>query len=145
MFTQLEPHLDYVEQVYFAGGEPLLMAEHYRILEELLRRGRTDTEAINTDDLAIKTDVFAPETADAGFDRHTRATRGRQNAVAIFRRLAVKAFAARHRNHACTGARAVEVAIDAWMHCRLAEGAAVLGSKAKADTDGRRERWRTWW
>ena len=48
-------------------------------------------------------------------------------------------------NHACAGARAVEVAIDAWMHCRLAEGAAVLGSKAKADTDGRRERWRTWW
>jgi sulfatase maturation enzyme AslB (radical SAM superfamily) len=46
MFTQLEPHLDYVEQVYFAGGEPLLMEEHYRILEELLRRGRTDVRLI---------------------------------------------------------------------------------------------------
>jgi hypothetical protein len=46
MFTQLEPHLDYVEQVYFAGGEPLLMEEHYRILEELLRRGRTDVRLV---------------------------------------------------------------------------------------------------
>ena len=46
MWEQLEPHLDYVEQVYFAGGEPLLMEEHYRILEELLRRGRTDVRLI---------------------------------------------------------------------------------------------------
>jgi len=38
MWEQLEPHLDYVEQIYFAGGEPLLMAEHYRILEELVKR-----------------------------------------------------------------------------------------------------------
>ena len=42
MWEQLEPHLDYVEHIYFAGGEPLLMEEHYRILEELLQRGRTD-------------------------------------------------------------------------------------------------------
>ena len=46
MWEQLEPHLDYVEQVYFAGGEPLLMEEHYNILEELLRRGRTDVRLI---------------------------------------------------------------------------------------------------
>jgi sulfatase maturation enzyme AslB (radical SAM superfamily) len=46
MWEQLEPHLDYVEQVYFAGGEPLLMAEHYNILEELLKRGRTDVRLI---------------------------------------------------------------------------------------------------
>mgnify|MGYP006269402163 CR=1 FL=1 len=39
MWEQLEPHLDYVEQIYFAGGEPLLMEEHYRILDELVRRG----------------------------------------------------------------------------------------------------------
>lgn len=38
MWEQLEPHLDYVEQIYFAGGEPLLMEEHYRILEELTKR-----------------------------------------------------------------------------------------------------------
>ena len=46
MWTQLEPHLDYVEQIYFAGGEPLLMDEHYKILEELERRGRFDVRLI---------------------------------------------------------------------------------------------------
>ena len=46
MWTQLEPHLDYVEQIYFAGGEPLLMEEHYRILKELIARGRTDVRLI---------------------------------------------------------------------------------------------------
>jgi radical SAM protein with 4Fe4S-binding SPASM domain len=46
MWSQLEPHLDYVEQIYFAGGEPLLMEEHYNILEELERRGRFDVRLI---------------------------------------------------------------------------------------------------
>ena len=46
MWNQLEPHLDYVEQIYFAGGEPLMMDEHYRILEELERRGRFDVRLI---------------------------------------------------------------------------------------------------
>jgi len=46
MWSQLEPHLDYVEQIYFAGGEPLLMAEHYNILEELVKRGRFDVRLI---------------------------------------------------------------------------------------------------
>jgi MoaA/NifB/PqqE/SkfB family radical SAM enzyme len=46
MWEQLAPHLDYVEQIYFAGGEPLLMEEHYRILEELERRGRFDVRLI---------------------------------------------------------------------------------------------------
>lgn len=46
MWEQLEPHLDYVEQIYFAGGEPLLMEEHYNILEELVKRGRTDVRLI---------------------------------------------------------------------------------------------------
>jgi sulfatase maturation enzyme AslB (radical SAM superfamily) len=30
--------LEHVEQIYFAGGEPLLMEEHYRILDELVKR-----------------------------------------------------------------------------------------------------------
>jgi sulfatase maturation enzyme AslB (radical SAM superfamily) len=38
MWQQLLPHIDYVEQIYFAGGEPLLMDEHYMILEELVKR-----------------------------------------------------------------------------------------------------------
>jgi organic radical activating enzyme len=46
IWEQLKPHLDYVEQIYFAGGEPLLMEEHYNILEELERRGRFNVRLI---------------------------------------------------------------------------------------------------
>lgn len=46
MWEQLIPHLDYVEQIYFAGGEPLMMKEHYNILDELERRGRFDVRLI---------------------------------------------------------------------------------------------------
>jgi radical SAM protein with 4Fe4S-binding SPASM domain len=46
MWEQLKPHLEFVEQVYFAGGEPILMEEHYNILEELIRLGRTDVRLI---------------------------------------------------------------------------------------------------
>jgi sulfatase maturation enzyme AslB (radical SAM superfamily) len=42
MWEQLEPHIDSIENIYFAGGEPLMMVEHYNLLRELLRRGRTD-------------------------------------------------------------------------------------------------------
>lgn len=46
IWEQLIPHLDYVEQIYWAGGEPLLMEEHYNILNELLRRGKTNVRLI---------------------------------------------------------------------------------------------------
>ena len=46
MWEQLLPHIDYVEQIYFAGGEPLLMEEHYRILDELVRRERFNVRLI---------------------------------------------------------------------------------------------------
>lgn len=46
IWEQLVPHLDYVEQIYFAGGEPLMMKEHYNILDELERRGRYDVRLI---------------------------------------------------------------------------------------------------
>ena len=46
MWSQLEPHLEYVEQIYFEGGEPLLMEEHYRILDELVRRKRFDVRLV---------------------------------------------------------------------------------------------------
>lgn len=36
--VQLLDHVDHVEQIYFAGGEPLQMAEHYAILDELEKR-----------------------------------------------------------------------------------------------------------
>jgi radical SAM protein with 4Fe4S-binding SPASM domain len=55
MWEQLLPHLDYVEQIYFAGGEPLMMDEHYRILEELERRQRFDVRLIyNTNFTHVK-------------------------------------------------------------------------------------------
>jgi MoaA/NifB/PqqE/SkfB family radical SAM enzyme len=46
VWEQLLPHFDYVEQIYFAGGEPLLMEEHYQILDELVRRERFDVRLI---------------------------------------------------------------------------------------------------
>ena len=38
MWNQLQEHIPYLEQVYFAGGEPLIMEEHYRLLDELERQ-----------------------------------------------------------------------------------------------------------
>jgi organic radical activating enzyme len=55
IWEQLIPHLDYVEQIYFAGGEPLMMEEHYNILDELERRGRFDVRLIyNTNFTHVK-------------------------------------------------------------------------------------------
>lgn len=45
-WDQLVDHIDHVEQIYFAGGEPLLMEEHYRILDELVRRKKFDVRLI---------------------------------------------------------------------------------------------------
>lgn len=45
-YDQLIEHLDHVEQIYFAGGEPLLMEEHYRILDELVKRELFDVRLI---------------------------------------------------------------------------------------------------
>ena len=45
-WEQLVEHIDHVEQIYFAGGEPLLMDEHYQILDELVRRKKFDVRLI---------------------------------------------------------------------------------------------------
>ena len=42
ILKQMEPHLPYLDQIYFAGGEPLIMEEHYIILERLIELGKTD-------------------------------------------------------------------------------------------------------
>ena len=42
MIEQMMPHIPYLEQVYFAGGEPLIMKEHYFLLEKLIEAGKTD-------------------------------------------------------------------------------------------------------
>jgi radical SAM protein with 4Fe4S-binding SPASM domain len=46
VWEQLEPYLEHVEHIYFAGGEPLIMEEHYRILNALLERGKKDVRLI---------------------------------------------------------------------------------------------------
>ena len=38
MWNQMQEHIPYLEQIYFAGGEPLIMEEHYKVLQELVRR-----------------------------------------------------------------------------------------------------------
>lgn len=42
MLQQMEEHIPHLEQVYFAGGEPLIMKEHYYLLEKLIEYGKTD-------------------------------------------------------------------------------------------------------
>lgn len=46
MWEQMLPHIPYLDQVYFAGGEPLIMEEHYRLLKELVRQERFDVKII---------------------------------------------------------------------------------------------------
>lgn len=42
IIEQLIPHLEYVEEITFGGGEPLMWEEHYTILDELERNGMFD-------------------------------------------------------------------------------------------------------
>jgi radical SAM protein with 4Fe4S-binding SPASM domain len=42
IINYVDKHIHEVEEVYFAGGEPLIMDEHYLILEKLIAAGRTD-------------------------------------------------------------------------------------------------------
>lgn len=46
IWEQMVPHLPYIEQIYFAGGEPLIMEEHYRLLEWLVENKRTNVRLI---------------------------------------------------------------------------------------------------
>jgi radical SAM protein with 4Fe4S-binding SPASM domain len=46
MWDQMQRHIPFLEQIYFAGGEPLIMEEHYRLLNELVRLGRFDVRLI---------------------------------------------------------------------------------------------------
>ena len=43
-WSQIESILDQAEVIYFAGGEPLLTDEHYKILHWLVDHGKTDVE-----------------------------------------------------------------------------------------------------
>jgi len=37
-WEKVEPYMDGLEEIYFAGGEPLIMEEHYRILKRLVEK-----------------------------------------------------------------------------------------------------------
>jgi radical SAM protein with 4Fe4S-binding SPASM domain len=38
--SQLGEHYEYVEEIYFAGGEPLISEHHYQILDEIIKRNK---------------------------------------------------------------------------------------------------------
>ena len=40
--TMIDDHYKCVDEIYFAGGEPLMMPEHYQIMDKLLELNRTD-------------------------------------------------------------------------------------------------------
>lgn len=42
LLEEVLSHVDYIDLAYFAGGEPLITDEHYVILEEMIRKGKTD-------------------------------------------------------------------------------------------------------
>ena len=55
LWRQVEPLLEHVEEVYFAGGEPLVMEEHYRILEALVARRKFDVRLIYNTNFSVTT------------------------------------------------------------------------------------------
>jgi sulfatase maturation enzyme AslB (radical SAM superfamily) len=48
VLNELEPIYDYVEEVYFAGGEPLISDHHYHIIDKLLEKDLRPTIRYNT-------------------------------------------------------------------------------------------------
>lgn len=49
LWQQIEKTLPHVDHIYFAGGEPLIMKEHYMVLKRLIEIGRTNvTLSYNT-------------------------------------------------------------------------------------------------
>jgi sulfatase maturation enzyme AslB (radical SAM superfamily) len=57
LWEQVETLIPTIERIHFAGGEPLVMEEHYRILKMLLDAGKTDvkiTYNTNFADLTFK-------------------------------------------------------------------------------------------
>jgi MoaA/NifB/PqqE/SkfB family radical SAM enzyme len=46
VWEQMQEHIPYLDQIYFAGGEPLIMEEHNRILKLLIEKGNTQVRLI---------------------------------------------------------------------------------------------------
>lgn len=53
LLSRLEEYLPHVQEIYFAGGEPLFMEEHYTILNKLLELGLTDVHIRYSSNLSI--------------------------------------------------------------------------------------------
>jgi len=43
VLNEILDQVEHIELAYFAGGEPLITEEHYLILEDMIRKGRTNT------------------------------------------------------------------------------------------------------
>jgi organic radical activating enzyme len=57
VWEQMQEHISHLDQIYFAGGEPLIMEEHNRILKLLIDKGNTDVRLIyntNLNELRFK-------------------------------------------------------------------------------------------
>jgi radical SAM protein with 4Fe4S-binding SPASM domain len=46
VWEQMQEHIPHLDQIYFAGGEPLIMEEHNRILKLLIDKGNTNVRLI---------------------------------------------------------------------------------------------------
>ena len=53
LIEQFSEWVDHIEYIYFAGGEPLLIEDHYIILELLIKRGRTSVNLIYTTNMTV--------------------------------------------------------------------------------------------
>ena len=49
----LKQHIDYVEKIYFAGGEPLMMQEHWDTLELIDKHNRYDVRVLYNTNLSM--------------------------------------------------------------------------------------------
>jgi sulfatase maturation enzyme AslB (radical SAM superfamily) len=52
-FSMLLEHIPFVEEIYFAGGEPLMTDSHYLLLEALIERKRTNVKLIYNSNASI--------------------------------------------------------------------------------------------
>jgi sulfatase maturation enzyme AslB (radical SAM superfamily) len=52
LWEEIEPYFPIVEKIYFAGGEPLMMEEHYRIINRLIEMGRTSVHLVYNSNLS---------------------------------------------------------------------------------------------
>ena len=52
LWEQIQEHIAFVEQIYFAGGEPLIMEEHNKLLKLLIANDNTQVKLIYTTNLS---------------------------------------------------------------------------------------------